>query len=258
LRRKMRDISRPQFEFDMRTLCEPGCGYLNLYYKMKMPLEPENLRMLQDGFCSVQAPSSGWVVAMLGLRDGERALDMCGAPGGKATLMAELVGDSGYVAVCDKGRWKMKTAVEAIAAQGLGNIYPVVCDSVSPPFAGTFDKVLLDAPCSGSGVLQRHPDGRVVRTAEDIGNAASLQRELLDSAANLVGAGGILVYSTCSLEPEENERQVDWFLSGHPEFKLDRPPEAIPAMYIDDNDCLRITPYKHGMDGMFAARFKKC
>jgi len=258
LRRKMRDISRPQFEFDMRTLCEAGGGYLNLYYKMKKPLEPENLRILQDGFCSVQAPSSGWVVAMLGLRDGERALDMCSAPGGKATLMAELVGDSGFVAACDKGRWKMKMMVEAIAAQNLGNvIYPVICDSAAPPFAGAFDKVLLDAPCSGSGVLQRHPDGRFVRTAEDVGSRASLQRELLDSAAKLVGAGGVLVYSTCSLEPEENEHQVEWFLNEHPEFKLDHPPDVIPAMYIDDADCLRITPYKHNMDGMFGARFKK-
>jgi len=257
LRRKMRDISRPQFEFDMRTLCEAGSGYLNLYYKMKKPLEPENLRILQDGFCSVQAPSSGWVVAMLGLRDGERALDMCSAPGGKTTLMAELVGDSGSVVACDKGRWKMKTVAEAVAAQGIGNILPLVCDSVEPPFFGTFDKVLLDAPCSGSGVLQRHPDGRFVRTAEDIDSRVLLQRGLLDSAAKLVGDGGILVYSTCSLEPEENEHQVERFLNAHPEFKLDHPPDVIPAMYIDDADCLRITPYKHGMDGMFGARFKK-
>jgi len=257
LRRKMRDISRPQFEFDMRTLCEAGGGYLNLYYKMKKPLEPENLRILQDGFCSVQAPSSGWVVAMLGLRDGERVLDMCSAPGGKATLMAELVGDSGFVTACDKGRWKMKMTAEAVAAQGLGNVRLVVCDSVDPPFFGIFGKVLLDAPCSGSGVLQRHPDGRFVRTAEDIDSRVLIQRELLDSAAKLVRDGGILVYSTCSLEPEENEHQVKWFLNEHPEFKSDPPPDVIPAMYIDDDNCLRVTPYKHNMDGMFAARFRK-
>ncbi|GBU22955.1 16S ribosomal RNA methyltransferase RsmB [Fibrobacteres bacterium R8-0-B4] len=257
LRRKMRDISRPQFEFDMRTLCEAGCGYLNLYYKMKKPLEPENLRMLQDGFCSVQAPSSGWVVAMLGLRDGERVLDMCCAPGGKTTLIAELVGDSGFVAACDKGRWKMKTAREAFDAQDLENIYPIVCDSIDPPFFGTFDKVLLDAPCSGSGVLQRHPDGRFVRTPEDIDSRVLLQRELLESAAKLVDSDGILVYSTCSLESEENEHQVEWFLNEHPDFKLDLPPENIPAMYIDEDNCLRITPHKHNMDGMFGARFKK-
>jgi 16S rRNA (cytosine967-C5)-methyltransferase len=257
LRRRMRDISRRQFEFDMRTLCEAGGGYLGLYYKMKKSLEPENLRILRDGFCSVQSPSCGWVVAMLGLRDGERALDMCSAPGGKATLMAELVGESGVVVAADLGRWKMKLLAEASAAQGFRNIRPVVCDGVLPPFSGTFDKVLLDAPCTGSGVLQRHPDGRFVRTAADVEDMALLQAKLLDSAANLVGAGGVLVYATCSLEPEENERQVERFLGGHPEFKLEPPPEVVPAVYVDDNDCLRITPYRHRLDGMFGARFKK-
>jgi 16S rRNA (cytosine967-C5)-methyltransferase len=257
LRRRMRDISRRQFEFDMRTLCEAGCGYLGLYYKMKKPLEPESLRILRDGFCSVQSPSCGWVVAMLGLRDGERALDVCSAPGGKATLMAELVGESGVVVAADLGRWKMKLLAEAVEAQGLRNVRPVVCDGLLPPFAGPFDKVLLDAPCTGSGVLQRHPDGRFVRTAADVENMASLQAELLDSAAKSVGAGGVLVYSTCSLEPEENERQVERFLAGHPEFRLEPPPEVVPAVYVDDSDCLRITPYKHRMDGMFGARFRK-
>jgi 16S rRNA (cytosine967-C5)-methyltransferase len=257
LRRKMRDISRQQFEADVRTLCEAGGGYLGLYYKMRKALEPENLRLLQNGLCTVQAPSSGWVVALLGLRDGERVADMCSAPGGKATLMAEIVGESGAVAACDKARWKMKMALETIHAQGFENIYPVICDSALPPFAKTFDKVLLDAPCSGSGVLQRHPDGRFVRTEEGVANASALQRSLLDSASRMVGAGGIIVYSTCSLEPEENERQVEWFLSEYPDFKLDPPPGVIPAMYVDDAGCLRITPFKHGMDGMFGARFRR-
>jgi 16S rRNA (cytosine967-C5)-methyltransferase len=194
---------------------------------------------------------------MLGLRDGERVLDMCSAPGGKATLMAEIVGDTGVVVAADLGRWKMKLLAEAVEAQGLRNIRPVVCDGVAPPFSGFFDKVLLDAPCTGSGVLQRHTDGRFVRTEADVGNMASLQTMLLDSAAKLVGAGGVLVYSTCSLEPEENEMQVERFLGGHPEFKLELPPEAVPAVYVDENDCLRITPYRHGMDGMFGARFRK-
>jgi 16S rRNA (cytosine967-C5)-methyltransferase len=140
---------------------------------------------------------------------------------------------------------------------GLDNIYPIVCDSASPPFTGQFDKVLLDAPCSGSGVLQRHPDGRFTRAAEDIIASQDLQERLLDSAAGMVGEGGVIVYSTCSLEPEENERQVERFLSAHPEFEISEPPNIIPAMYIDDKNCLRITPFSHGMDGMFAVRFKK-
>jgi len=256
LRRRMRGLSRQQFEFDVRTLCEPAEGYLNLYYKMKKALDPEDLRLLQNGFCVVQAPSSGWAVAMLDLRGGERVADLCCAPGGKTTLMAELVG-AGTVAACDRARWKLGLTAEASDKLGLKNVYPILCDSTAPPFKGRFDSVLVDAPCSGTGVLQRHPDGRFVRTADDIANIVELQKQLLDSAAGLVKDGGTLVYSTCSLEEEENGQQVERFLSDHPDFKLVPPPAAIPVKFVDDSGYMRITPFEHGMDGMFGARFKK-
>ncbi|MDR2578493.1 MAG: 16S rRNA (cytosine(967)-C(5))-methyltransferase RsmB [Chitinispirillales bacterium] len=258
LRRSRTHIfSRQQFDNDVRTLCEPGCGYFNLYYKMKKSFDPQSLRILQDGFCTVQAPSSGWVVALLGLSSGDRVADLCAAPGGKTTLMAEAVGEPGAVFAGDRSRWKIGLLAGTIEKLGIKNIYPVICDSVRPPFRGLFDKVLVDAPCSGTGVLQRHPDGRFVRTASDIENAAYLQKKLLDSAANMVGSGGVIVYSTCSLEPEENEDQVARFLSDHPEFELDAPPDAVPAMFVDSKNCLRITPFQHAMDGMFGVRFKK-
>ena len=257
LRRKMRDVTRQQFEFDVRTLCEPGSGYLNLYYKMKAALDPENLRLLKNGLCVVQAPSSGWVVALLELQSGGRVLDMCCAPGGKTTLMSEIVGENGSVVACDRYFWKMKIAAENIDNLNLTNIFPLVCDGTQPPLSAKFKSLLLDAPCTGTGVLQRHPDGRFVRTAEDVENMSELQRQLLDSAAGLVDNGGTLVYSTCSLEAEENELQVERFLSGHPDFTLVPPPDFIPANFVDDKGYLRITPFEHGMDGMFAARFRK-
>ncbi|MCL2183801.1 MAG: 16S rRNA (cytosine(967)-C(5))-methyltransferase RsmB [Chitinispirillia bacterium] len=258
LRRKMHGLSRQQFEHDVRTLCESAGGYLNLYYKMKVSLAPENLRLIQNGLCSVQAPSSGWVVALMDLKHGDRVADLCSAPGGKATLAAEIVGETGSVAACDRGRWKARMISDAIHAMGLMNVYPLVCDSTQPPFSRQFDKILLDAPCTGSGVLQRHPDARAVRKLEDIDEMSALQTRLLDSAANMVDKGGTIVYSTCSLEREENEDQVEKFLSAHPDFQLVPPPSAIPAIFIDDNSkCLRITPFQHGMDGMFGARFRK-
>jgi 16S rRNA (cytosine967-C5)-methyltransferase len=256
-RSRTSNMSRQQFEVDVRTLCEPGGGYLNLYYKMKKNLDPENLRLLQSGLCTVQAPSSGWVVALLGLSNGERVIDLCCAPGGKTTLIAELIGENGLAVACDRSPWKMEKVAETINRQGFKNVYPVVCDSVRLPITRRFDKVLLDAPCSGSGVLQRHPDGRFIRTIDDVMAMQELQRHLLNSAARLVDTGGIIVYSTCSLEPEENEHQVEWFLGKYPDFKLDEPPDVIPAMFMDNNNCLRITPFDHKMDGMFAARFKK-
>ncbi|MDR0307612.1 MAG: 16S rRNA (cytosine(967)-C(5))-methyltransferase RsmB [Chitinispirillales bacterium] len=257
LRRKIHDISRQQFESDVRTLCDQAAGYLNLYYRMRKALDPENLRLLHNGFCTVQAPSSGWTVALMDVRPRDSVVDLCSAPGGKSTLMAEIMGESGSVFACDKSINRLRMVSDTARKLNLVNIHPLLCDSAAAPFKVSFDKVLLDAPCSATGVLQRHPDGRFVRTACDIDKMHNIQRGLLTSAAKLTKEGGVLVYSTCSLEPEENEQQVEWFLKEHPEFTLETPPDAIPAMFIDNNNCLRITPFEHGMDGMFGARFRK-
>ncbi len=257
LRRKIRDISRQQFETDVRTICEQAGGYLNLYYKMKKALDPENIRLLRQGFCTVQAPSSGWVVALMDVQKGDHILDLCSAPGGKTTLMAEIMGDKGTVVACELKMHRLRKVIETSGLMDLHNVYPLVCDAVKPPFTGQFDKVLLDAPCSGTGVLQRHPDGRWVKTPQDIEQLAGLQKEMLESASELVCSGGVLVYSTCSLEPEENEKQIEWFLSRFPQFTLDGTPDSVPARFTDNKGFLKITPFEHGLDGMFAARLRK-
>lgn len=257
LRRKIRDISRQQFEADIRTLCEQATGYLNLYYKLKKSLLPENIQMIQQGICNVQAPSSGWVVALMDVKKGEHLLDLCAAPGGKTALLSELTGDSGTVCACEIKWQRLSSVVETVARMNLNNVYPLLCDGSKPPFTGVFDKVLLDAPCSGTGVLNRHPDARWIKTQEDISQLVATQKKLLDSAALLLDKGGILVYSTCSIEPEENQVQVENFLKEHPEFSLDTLPDSIPDKYIDNKGYLSITPYEHGMDGMFGARLKK-
>jgi 16S rRNA (cytosine967-C5)-methyltransferase len=116
--------------------------------------------------------------------------------------------------------------------------------------------VLIDAPCSGTGVMHRHPDARWLKHSTDIENIAGTQRDLLDSAARQVVPGGTIVYSTCSLEPEENEQQIDAFLQRHPEFAIERVRDLIPETYLDARGFLTITPYAHKMDGMFAARLR--
>ena len=257
LRRKLRDISRQQFEADVRTICEPASGYLNLYYKLKKTLLPENIRMIQQGVCNVQAPSSGWVVALLDVLRGEHLLDLCAAPGGKTALMSELAGDAGTVVSCELKWPRLRHVVDTMERMDLQNVYPLMCDAAHPPFTGVFDKVLLDAPCTGTGVMHRHPEARWVRSPEDIERLALMQKKMLESAASMIDSGGILVYSTCSLEPEENELLVQSFLEEHPEFKKDRNPDVIPDKFIDDNGYLRITPYEHGMDGMFGVRLRK-
>ncbi|MDG5816446.1 16S rRNA (cytosine(967)-C(5))-methyltransferase RsmB [Chitinispirillales bacterium ANBcel5] len=257
LRRKLRDISRQQFEADVRDICDQATGYLNLYYRLKKSLDPENIRLIKHGLCNVQAPSSGWIVALMDIKRGEHILDMCSAPGGKTILMAELLQEAGTVVAAELKLPRLRKVLQTASRMHPGNIYPLVSDGVNPPFTGHFDKVLLDAPCSGTGVLQRHPDGRWARTPEDIEHIVTLQRELLGSAAGLVGEQGVVVYATCSLEPEENEQQVEWFLSNYPEFKLDEVPDSIPDFYVDSEGLVRINPFEHGMDGIFGARFVK-
>lgn len=257
LRRKLREISRQQFEADVRTICEPATGYLNMYYKLKNSLLPESIQMIQHGLCNVQAPSSGWVVALMDIKKGEHLLDMCAAPGGKTALMSELAGESGTVCACELKWNRLASVIETTRRMNLNNVYTLLCDGIYPPFNGFFDKVLLDAPCSGTGVMHRHPESRWIRTAEDIAQIAQTQQCLLQSAAELVGVDGIIVYSTCSIEPEENHKQIEAFLQKNPSFCLDAIPETVPDRFVDDKGCLFITPFEHGMDGMFAARLKR-
>ncbi|MBN1308318.1 MAG: 16S rRNA (cytosine(967)-C(5))-methyltransferase RsmB [Chitinispirillaceae bacterium] len=258
LRRSLRKMTRRRFEADVRLLCERACGYRDLYYRLKKALLPENIRLIRQGFCNVQAPSSGWVVALLDVKQGDRIVDVCSAPGGKSALMAEIIGDAGTVCACEVSLQRLRMVVETTGAMNLRNIYPLVCDGTRPPFRGCFDKVLLDAPCTATGVLHRHPEARWIRTVHDITRLVKVQAMLLDAAATLVAGGGTLVYATCSLEPEENEQQIERFLADHPQFELEGCPAAIPQKFIDDRGFLSITPYAHQMDGMFAARLLRC
>jgi 16S rRNA (cytosine967-C5)-methyltransferase len=257
LRRKLRNYSRQQFEGEVKTICEPSSGYMNLYYKLKKSLLPENIRMIQAGMCNVQAPSSGWVIALLDVQKGEKLIDLCSAPGGKTALLAELTGDEGTVCATEVKWPRLMNVIETIERMELNNVYPLLCDGTHPPFAGVFDKVLLDAPCTATGVFNRHPEARWVRSEDDLKRITEVQHQLLSSSANLVGKNGVIVYSTCSIEPEENEMQIERFLKEHPEFILEQAPEVIPRRYVDDQGFVKITPFDHQMDGMFGARLLK-
>jgi 16S rRNA (cytosine967-C5)-methyltransferase len=255
LRRKRKGgPTRQQFEAELRGVCEPGTGYLNLYHQVIKQVLPESFPMLEEGSCTVQAASSGWVVALLDVQPGDRLLDMCAAPGGKTTLLAELTGERGAVCACDLTAQRMRLITENAQRMELHNIYRLQCDGRFPPFTGQFDKVLLDAPCSATGVMHRHPDARWLKRESDLEGLIKLQRELLDSAARQVVSGGVVVYATCSLERGENEDQIEAFLQRNPEFTLDRLRGAVPETYLDNKGFLCITPFEHKMDGMFAAR----
>ncbi len=260
LRRKIKELSRQQFESEIRSVCEtPGVGYKNLYYRLKKNHFVEEIRMFQFGHCTVQSSSSGWATALLDIKKDEKLLDVCSAPGGKSTLMADLVGPQGAVCACELRAHRLVKVQESIDRMGLSNIFPIIADGKQLPFTGQFDKILLDAPCSGTGVMNHHPDARWFRTADDIKRIIKVQRELLEGVAPFVVPGGILVYATCSLEPEENWKQVERFLESHKEFTLDNltGTRLVTDTFVDNKGYLFINPFEHKMDGMFAARLKR-
>jgi len=257
LRRKMRGLTTRAFETEVKPICGPAEGYKNLYFRLDKGLLPEKIAILEQGICTVQSPSSGWVVALCDIHPGETVLDLCAAPGGKATLVADLSGSDGAVFACDLQPHRLRMVRETAARLRAETVLCVAADGRMAPFKPGFTKILLDAPCTGTGVIQRHPDARWCRTEADIGRVAQLQRGLLRSSAGLLAAGGILVYSTCSLEAEENERQVEWFLREFPQFSVEKPPSAVPSQYVNLDGCLFIKPFEHDLDGMFGVRLRK-
>jgi 16S rRNA (cytosine967-C5)-methyltransferase len=260
LRRKIKGLSRQQFESDAKGVCDiPGGGYKNLYYRIKKSSFPEDIRMLQYGHCTVQSESSGWVVSLLDVKSGDKLLDVCSAPGGKMSLMSELAGESGAVCACELKLPRLKKVKETVIRMNLGNVFYLVADGTNLPFNGRFDKVLLDAPCSGTGVMHRHPDARWNRKEKDIERITAVQKSLLNGVAPYIVPQGILVYATCSLEKEENHSQIEEFLKDHPEFVLEElfGLGLVKDTHIDNKGFLYITPFEHKMDGMFAARMRK-
>ena len=125
------------------------------------------------------------------------------------------------------------------------------------PAIRPIDVVLVDAPCTGTGTFRRHPDARWRLKVSDLAVMAALQRSILRNAAEVVKPGGLLIYSTCSLEPEENEEQIERFLAEHPTWRLDPPPEGVVPSTTLDAGMLRVLPQRHGTDGAFAARLRR-
>jgi 16S rRNA (cytosine967-C5)-methyltransferase len=218
-------------------------------------LPPTTARAALDAVPAVvQDPAAAMVVRFAAAPAGARVLDVCAAPGGKAI---DLAGAAGFVAAADVSARRLRRVRENVERLGLGDrVGLVAADARLPPFRPA-EVVLLDAPCTGTGTLRRHPDGRWRVSPEDLGELARLQREMLDAVATVVAPDGLLVYSTCSLEPEENEAQVAAFLERHPDFRRDAPPEGVPAGMLDADGQLLVLPHLHEADGAFAARLRR-
>jgi 16S rRNA (cytosine967-C5)-methyltransferase len=210
----------------------------------------------EAGWWSVQDASAQLVGQLLAPRPGEAVLDLCAAPGGKATQMAEMVGAEGTVMACDRAPSRLKKITANAARLGLTNLQTHGGDSTDlAPFHGQFDRVLVDAPCSGLGTLHRHADARWRQSPDSIAALADLQGALLAEAARCLRPGGTLVYATCTLHPAENEAVVANFLQTHPHWQGAAPTADFGGgLAIAPQGWVRLWPHRHGTDGFFMAR----
>ncbi|HJQ11028.1 MAG TPA: 16S rRNA (cytosine(967)-C(5))-methyltransferase RsmB [Gemmatimonadaceae bacterium] len=211
------------------------------------------LGAFKKGLFFVQDPAATLVSAYASIPIATTVADLCAAPGGKAL---ELSRTAGSVFASDKSFGRLQRLLANQQRLESMNIYPLVGDARHPAVKPV-DVVLIDVPCTGTGTFRRHPDARWRIKISDFAVMSQLQRSILRAAADVVRPDGLLIYSTCSLEPEENDAQIDWFLSENLNFVLEPPPEGSVASDVLDNGRLRVLPHRHGTDGAFAARLRR-
>jgi len=220
------------------------------------------LPSFRDGLFTVQDESSQLAPIFLEPQEGERVLDACAAPGGKSTQIAQLMGDSGEIFACDVNHNKLRLIRETCDRLGINSVRTFTMDATAPSNAirdVSFHRILVDAPCSGLGVIRRNPEGKWWKTPADLAQLAATQLTILENLCKYLEPDGTLLYATCSTSRQENEEVVDAFLSRHPEYApVDlRPLFPSFAPLFTERGFFRSWPHRDGMDGFFAARLKK-
>jgi 16S rRNA (cytosine967-C5)-methyltransferase len=213
---------------------------------------PAELPGYEEGDFLVQNAAQALISRFADAPPSAAIYDACAAPGGKTISLGR---QAGAVIAGDVSLARARRLVQNLARAGSGREYPVVADARHPPVRPV-DLVLLDAPCLGTGTFARHPDARWKVTPAALTTLERLQADLLHQTATAVAPGGLLVYSTCSLEREENQAQVDRFLAQHREFRRE-PSDTVPPPLLSPQGDLMILPQEHGMDGAYAARLRR-
>ncbi|MBM4283046.1 MAG: RsmB/NOP family class I SAM-dependent RNA methyltransferase [Deltaproteobacteria bacterium] len=221
----------------------------------------------KDGGFLVMDPGLVLCALAVAARPGQRVVDLCSAPGGKACALGHAVGPAGLVVAVEQSEKRSKKIHDSARRLRLAARLDVVVgdaadDAVLARVRGLLgdapaDAVLLDAPCSGLGTTRRKPEVKLRKTADDVAACVGLQRRLLDASATLVAPGGVLVYSVCSPLPDEGTRQIAAFVQRHPDFVIDALPAVLPFLpddAVDAQGCLRLLPHRHDSDAFFVAR----
>ncbi len=212
-------------------------------------------KAFQEGLVEIQDEGSQLVAALVDARPGQQVMDYCAGAGGKTLAMAAGMNNKGRVVAMDVLETRLDRSAQRLRRAGAHNVERRAIGENTRWLKrqkGTFDRVLVDAPCTGTGTWRRNPDARWTLRRRDLEELVPKQAAILDAASKLVKPGGRLVYATCSVLPAENERQVEAFLASHPEFEVRPVAELLPAL-AGDTPYLRLSPLRHGTDGFFAA-----
>jgi 16S rRNA (cytosine967-C5)-methyltransferase len=238
---------------DNKNVSYQGSSLIDYFLKVRSLSGISQMNIFQNGYFSIQDESAALPVLLLDPRPGERIVDLCAAPGGKTTYIAELMKNEGSIIAVDKYESKLKLIQTSCARLGITNVELRIADATElelPPV----DKILLDAPCSGLGVLRKKPDIKWKRQPEDIVRLTGIQSRLLENAVRLLRPGGVIVYATCTTEPEENILLIRSFLDRHPDFRLDPASPFVNKAVVAEDGSIQTFPHRHQVDGSFAVR----
>ncbi len=231
------------------------------FYSPVMPIL--KMKTFQDGWFQVQDEAAQLVARFLDPQPGENILDACAGRGGKTGCLAQLMKDQGRIVAMDIDERKLISLQKEMKRLGI-SIVTTCKQDLDRPFDAadnkSFDRILLDAPCSGLGVLRRHPDARWRSSKKNLNRYQQKQLMLLKNIATAVKQGGLLIYAVCSNEPEENEAVIESFLKARPQFAVGScsPSGTLDIKdFIDPDGCMRTFPHRHQMDGFFAAPLKR-
>jgi 16S rRNA (cytosine967-C5)-methyltransferase len=227
--------------------------YLKEYLHLHSLTNITNWEYFQKGYFSIQDESTGLSCKALDPKPGMKVLDLCAAPGGKTAFLADIMQNQGELVALDKFESRINLFNKNMERLGVENLRAIAKDALDFEEDG-FDRFLADVPCSGLGTLTKKPDIKWKRDLGDIRNLNKTQLQLLEKAGKCVKPGGIVVYSTCTIEPEENIGIVKQFLEKHNNFDLVNLSGEFEKDLIDENGCIQTLPSKHKIDGAFVAK----
>lgn len=256
-------ISNGDFEnyLKEKNLYYKNGNFLDNFFTTKTMSKIYTDELFRQGFFSVQDESAGLVAKLMDPKKDDLILDVCSAPGGKTSHMSELMNNEGQIIAVEKYLSRLEVMSKNLERLGVKNVKKIHDDICQPGskelkenLLGKADKILVDAPCSGLGVLSKKPDIKWKRVLEDICNLQKLQVEILENSVKYLKPSGVLVYSTCTTETEENMDVVNIFLTNHPEFSIDNAGKYVSEKVVNKDGCIELFPHKHNVDGAFCVR----